>query len=195
MPTEFSEDAYRPLEAARVEALRSARVTYDASLIGRTMRDPRPPSPYLGLRHARVIGHGPETFSAAREALRSWRVQQRAGLGIRADGDALTEGTHAVLRIGLAVGGRRPIGLDAPARVVAVADQPALAGFAYGTLPGHPEEGEESFVLSLASDGTIRFTVTAFSRPAARLARLGGRVTTLVQHRMADRYLRALDER
>ena len=36
--------------------------------------------------------------------------------------------------------------LQAPCRVVYVIDEPDIRGFAYGTLPGHPESGEERFV-------------------------------------------------
>lgn len=68
---------------------------------------------------------------------------------------------------------------------------PDRAGFAYGTLPGHPESGEEAFVVSRAPDG-VRFTITAFSRPATWLARLGGPVTLLGQEYFTRRYLRAL---
>jgi uncharacterized protein (UPF0548 family) len=32
---------------------------------------------------------------------------------------------------------------DVPCRVVYVVDEPRRAGFAYGTLPGHPEIGGE----------------------------------------------------
>jgi uncharacterized protein (UPF0548 family) len=34
------------------------------------------------------------------------------------------------------------IGFKAPVRVVYVVDEPTRRGFAYGTLPGHPESGE-----------------------------------------------------
>ena len=36
-----------------------------------------------------------------------------------------------------------------PARVVYVVDEPARRGFAYGTLHGHPESGEEAFLVEL----------------------------------------------
>ena len=35
----------------------------------------------------------------------------------------------------------------APCRVVYVVDEPDRRGFAYGTLPGHAESGEERFVV------------------------------------------------
>jgi hypothetical protein len=35
-------------------------------------------------------------------------------------------------------------------------------GLAYGTLPGHPERGEESFVIELLDDGQVRVHIVAF---------------------------------
>ena len=55
----------------------------------------------------------------------------------------------------------------------AVTDQPEEYGFAYGTLPAHPEQGEEAFHVARRS-GRLVFTVTAFSRPRHPAARLGG---------------------
>ncbi|GAA4696164.1 DUF1990 domain-containing protein [Nocardioides conyzicola] len=80
-----------------------------------------------------------------------------------------------------------------PCRVAYVVAEPDRAGFAYGTLPGHPESGEERFLLTRLSDGRITFTVTAFSRPATRLARAGGPLTRSIQDRVSRRYLRAAD--
>jgi uncharacterized protein (UPF0548 family) len=53
-----------------------------------------------------------------------------------------------------------------------VVDEPHRFGFAYGTLPGHPESGEEAFVIDDTDQGVV-FQIVAFSRPAAALARLG----------------------
>jgi uncharacterized protein (UPF0548 family) len=72
-----------------------------------------------------------------------------------------------------------------------VIEEPDRRGFVYGTLPGHPESGEESFVLVRQSDGAVIFTVEATSRPASLLARLGGPVTRWVQAVATDRYLKA----
>lgn len=84
-----------------------------------------------------------------------------------------------------------PEAMRAPCRVVRIVDEPDRRGFTYGTLPGHPESGEESFVLEQGADGTITFTVTAISRPASLVARLGGPLTRIVQTAIADCYLRA----
>ncbi len=82
-------------------------------------------------------------------------------------------------------------GVVAPCRVVQVVDEPGRRGFAYGTLPGHPEQGEESFVVSREADGTVTFTVTAFSRPGNLLTRVGGSFARRTQDLFIGRYLRA----
>ncbi len=71
-------------------------------------------------------------------------------------------------------------------------DEPRRRGFAYGTLPGHPESGEEAFIVEQHDDDSVTFTITAFSRPATWLARLGGPLGRAVQDRVTARYLRAL---
>ncbi|MFC6343752.1 DUF1990 domain-containing protein, partial [Nocardioides hankookensis] len=81
--------------------------------------------------------------------------------------------------------------LRVPCRVVYVVREPDRVGFAYGTLPGHPESGEERFEVARAADGTVTFEVTAFSRPATMLARLGGPIGRAVQDRITERYLNA----
>lgn len=85
-----------------------------------------------------------------------------------------------------------PLRVPAPVRVVYLIAEPRRIGFGYGTRVGHPERGEESFVVFLDEDETVRIMITAFSRPATPLARLGGPVTRLVQHHYTERYLRAL---
>ena len=77
-------------------------------------------------------------------------------------------------------------------RVVYVVDEPRRRGFAYGTLPGHPETGEEAFVVELQEGDEVTFTITAFSRPASRLARAAGPVGRRIQGWATNRYLRSV---
>jgi uncharacterized protein (UPF0548 family) len=71
---------------------------------------------------------------------------------------------------------------------------PNRFGFAYGTLPAHPEQGEEAFHIESDVHGTVRFVVTAFSRPRHPLARIGSPVARQVQLRVTRRYLTSLAE-
>ena len=47
-----------------------------------------------------------------------------------------------------------PVQMVVPCRIVSVFKEVDSFGFAYGTLPGHPERGEESFVLERRDDAT-----------------------------------------
>ena len=81
----------------------------------------------------------------------------------------------------------------APCRVVYVVDEPDRRGFAYGTLPGHAESGEELFLVRYdPATENVYADVTAFSRHATWWSRLASPVTSLVQQIVTDRYLRAL---
>ena len=80
----------------------------------------------------------------------------------------------------------------AACRIVAVVDEPDRYGFAYGTLPAHPEEGEELFLVTRADDGTVRFEITVFSRPHDLLTRLGGPIARRVQQHASRRYLEGM---
>jgi uncharacterized protein (UPF0548 family) len=88
-----------------------------------------------------------------------------------------------------------PFGLfrvRAPARVVYVVDEPERKGFAYGTLRGHPENGEEAFLVEKRADDSVWLTIKAFSRPANRWWWLVYPVLRVTQEVFTRRYERAL---
>lgn len=171
------------LAPAAVAALESATLTYDE--VGAT-RGALPTAGYRTLRQVRVLSDGTE-WASVRDALLRWQVPDRAGLRVRASSARIGEGSVGVLSFGW---GR--VSVRAPVRVVYLEDQPEHCAFAYGTLPRHPEAGEERFALDRAPDGRITFTITAFSRPATMMTRVAGPVGRLVQSGMTSRYLRSL---
>lgn len=142
------------------------------------------PAGYHHVRAERVIGHGRAVFARAADALLSGGVQRRAGATVRLSESPLRDGTRFDMRLG-------PFGI--PCLVVWAERDDDHAGFAYGSLPGHPECGEERFALTLAPSGEVTFTITAFSRPGRWFTRLAGPLNRLVQKRMTARYLRTLD--
>jgi uncharacterized protein (UPF0548 family) len=117
----------------------------------------------------------------------SWQMHRCAGLTVHAAPGPIDVGTVAVLSLGVG-----PVAVRAPVRVVRVVAEPSRRGFAYGTLGGHPESGEESFMIDLGDDEAVTLTITAFSRPASLLARASGPVGTFIQSWITDRYLGAL---
>ncbi len=167
-----------------LEDLLGADLTY--AEVGGTRGD-LPPG-YQHLRRSLVVGVGVDCFREASTTLLEWEMHRRAGVSVRASSESVIEGAVAVLRLGWG-----PFGVNAPVRVVYVIDEEHRKGFAYGTLPGHPERGEEAFVVELRDGGEVAFTISAFSRPASLLARAGGPVGRAVQRWATHRYLHALD--
>jgi uncharacterized protein (UPF0548 family) len=82
--------------------------------------------------------------------------------------------------------------VKAPIRVVYLVDEQGRRGFAYGTLPGHPESGEESFVVEHRSDDSVWIVIRAFSRPSTWFYWLGYPVLRFMQARATRQYLRSL---
>ncbi|MFZ1175152.1 MAG: DUF1990 domain-containing protein, partial [Mycobacterium sp.] len=116
------------------------------------------PAGYDHLRHEAQIGTGVQRFEQAADAVMHWGMQRGAGLRVQASSDVVVLDAVVLVRMGF---------LPAPCRVVYVVDEPDIRGFAYGTLPGHPESGEERFVVRRDPDTSAVFAeVSAFSRPA-----------------------------
>jgi uncharacterized protein (UPF0548 family) len=85
-----------------------------------------------------------------------------------------------------------PFRVGAPVRVVYVIDAAARKGFAYGTLPGHPESGEEAWTLDRSGDGSVWLTIRAFSRPSSSWWWVVYPVLRIVQAIYTRRYENAL---
>ncbi|MHB1877019.1 MAG: DUF1990 family protein, partial [Streptosporangiaceae bacterium] len=144
------------------------------------------PAGYRQLTCSVPIGHGHQVFVGAGEAVCQWQVQLRAGLHVAASTPTAVPGAVVILGVGIG-----PLRLQAPCRVVYAVDESRRRGFAYGTLAGHPESGEEAFIVEHHDDDTVSFMVTAFSRPATRLAKIAGPLAAVVQRRITARYLRS----
>jgi uncharacterized protein (UPF0548 family) len=171
------------MSAATRDRLAAASLSY--SEVGATAAEL--PTRYRHLTRRVMIGSGQQVFADAAGAIAGWQVQLRAGLRVSASKPTAVVGTDAVLRLGIG-----PLRLSAPCRVVYTVDQPRRWGFAYGTLPGHPESGEEAFIVEYHNDETVSFTITAFSRPSTAMARLAGPAGYLIQDRITSRYLQSL---
>ncbi len=144
------------------------------------------PSGFRLDRWSRRIGIGDDAFERAVDALMGWKVHEGAGLAVAASGPA---------SIGMVVAMAAPLPagwVDVVCRVVDVVDLPQRKGFAYGTLPTHPEQGEESFTVAMAADGTVTLEIVAVSRPRQILARLCPPVARRLQVAATNRYFEAI---
>lgn len=145
------------------------------------------PAGYDHLVRSRTIGSGDAVFHAAAERLMGWDMHRSAGIDVRPTAPRAAVGARVLLRPGWGA-----LRIGAACEVVLVLDEPRRQGFAYGTLDGHPERGEELFCLERRDDDTVVLSITAFSRPAAWWAAAGAPAARWVQERVTQRYLRSV---
>lgn len=79
-----------------------------------------------------------------------------------------------------------------PVEVVAVVGKPGRSGFSYRTLPGHPVDGEEAFIVHRLGDD-VHLTIRSLTRAAVRQPwRVLYPLLLVAQRIVRRRYLRAL---
>jgi uncharacterized protein (UPF0548 family) len=178
----------RPSEevlGALLAAAKPAVLTYPQ--IGAT-RDAELPTGYRHDRYEAIVGEGQDALHRAAAALLSWKAHTGAGVEVFPEHSKVETDATVVLLL------HAGLWAPAPCRVVYVIDEPDRVGFAYGTLPGHPECGEVAFVLEREKGDRVRFVVRSFSRRVDPLARLGAPLARLAQTTVTRRYIRALAE-
>ncbi len=126
------------------------------------------------------VHHG---FEAARHGLERWAGHAAADIAIDAP-PPIAEGETVAMSIPVG-----PLSVTATARIVEVIDEPDRFGFTYATLPHHPEDGEESFIITRNVDGTCHYTVTAVWRTGTLTSRIVPPLTRFLQRRVIGRYL------
>lgn len=171
-------------------------VTY--APVGSTLEGEATPEGYRATKRDVVLGSGAEVFARVAAATMRWQIQRRSGIRVRiipATPAAGHVGDDARLEVGDVAVMRVPLWpFDVPCSVVATLDEPRRVGFAYGTLPGHPEAGEEAFIVEHGDDDAVVLRIRAFSRPASWIFRLGYPAVLLMQRIYTDRYARSLRE-
>ena len=162
---------------AFLDAQRALRFSYDA--VGAT-RDGDAPAGFAHDHSRQQLGRGAQTFAAACDAIHEWRMFPPPLACIEPAGIPIVSGEVA----GVIIRAGGVWWLNA-ARIVYVIDEPRRFGFAYGTLPGHAECGEERFLVEWLGDDTIWYDLRAFSQPRYWLARLGAPIVRALQRRFA----------
>jgi uncharacterized protein (UPF0548 family) len=153
-------------------------LTYSYPAVGATRHDAAPPG--FAVDHNRQrLGRGDDVFARACAALRGWRMFPAGWTAIEPRAPIVAGAVVGVLVRTLGVWWWNA------ARIVYVLDEPGRFGFAYGTLPGHAESGEERFLVEQRADGEVWYDLRAFSRPRHWLARLGHPLTRALQRRFA----------
>lgn len=113
------------------------------------------------------LGNGDALWEQAKDAIRQWIMFPASWAFIQPEHAPIIPGT--VVAMSARVCGLWWINA---CRIVYTLDEPHRFGFAYGTLPGHVEMGEEIFMVERMPDGTVRYVIKAFSRPRFWMARL-----------------------
>jgi uncharacterized protein (UPF0548 family) len=181
------------MSSARLQALLERSLTQSPTYpeVGGTRAavldgGPLPPG-YHHLRYQRLLGRGEDVFEAAAASVMSWGTHRGVGFQLAATSDVALEGATVAFGIG-----RGPLVLPASCRVVWTVDEPGRRGFGYGTLPRHPEDGEEAFVVSTDSAGRVWMELVAFSNPGRWYTRVAGFAVPVVQRFAVAAYARAV---
>lgn len=139
-----------------------AKLDFSYSAVGATAKVP--PAGYV-VDHTRIkLGSGEVIFEAAKSALRCWEHFYLGWVEASPTDTAIKAG-EVVAVMGRVLG----LWWLNACRIVYVVDEVGPItrfGFAYGTLPGHAESGEERFLIEWdRRDDDVWYDILAFSRP------------------------------
>ena len=159
-----------------------ARLPFSYAAVGATAETP--PAGYA-VDHTRIkLGEGEPVFRSAIVALRRWEQFHLGWVEAWSPNTPIKSG-EVVAVMGRAIG---LWWLNACRIVYVVDDSGPISkfGFAYGTLPGHVESGEERFLIEWdRGDNSVWYDILAFSRPNHFLTRLGYPFVRRTQKRFA----------
>jgi uncharacterized protein (UPF0548 family) len=152
----------------------------------------KPPSGYVVDRNRVRLGSGRATFERARQALKSWRMLQLGWVEPCWPDARLREG-ELVGTLARACG----LWVVNVCRIVYVKETASEVGdefsFAYGTLKGHVERGEERFRVEWQhADDSVWYEIVAFSKPGIWLSKVGYPYVRYQQRRFARNSLQVM---
>lgn len=148
------------------------------------------PVGYAVDRTSIALGNGREVFADARRGIEAWTQFDLGWCEAWPRSTPFRPGEVVAVAA-------RSMGMwwACAARIVYVVDETSgqgdaeamKFGFAYGTLPGHVERGEELFLIewNRATDA-VAYRILAFSRPRHPLARLGRPLVRRLQRRFRE---------
>ncbi len=144
-----------------------AALPFSYSPVGMTRDDVDAPSGWTEDTYRTVLGPGRDSFVRGTSLVRAWTMFAMPWIELHTPDAPIREGTI----VGVLA---RSAGLWCvnAARIVYVIDEPRRFGFAYGTLPGHVEAGEERFLIEHTPEDLVAYSIRAISKPRALLARV-----------------------
>ncbi len=142
------------------------------------------PSGYPINHHRIQIGNGADAFALAKNAIQNWTMYRLEWTRLYP--------AHTPIALGgvvCVVVNHRFCWSINPCRIIYVLEETGEIeryGFAFGTLPGHSEEGEESFTVEWnRADDSVCYELLSFARPHHILARIGFPFVGLFQRKFA----------
>ena len=157
-----------------------SKLDFSYSAIGAT--GSTPPSGFVVDRTRIKLGDGESVFRSAIAALQRWEQFQLGWVEAWPPDTPIKSG-EVVAVMGRVIG----LWWLNSCRIIYVVNESGPIhkfGFAYGTLPGHVESGEERFVIEWNQhDNSVWYDIVAFSRPNHLLIRLGYPVVRSTQKR------------
>jgi uncharacterized protein (UPF0548 family) len=151
-------------------------------------RGPTAPEGFHHGAHSEPIGSGAPTFERAADGLRRWIPQRCSGVDVHPT-DAPVEPGSVVTLVTRQAGAC----LMFSCRVHDVVEEPDRFGFTYVTLPGHPEQGWETFTVRRdPATGEVTFEIDVVWRPAILLSKLAGPFSQVLQRRATASYFEAM---
>ena len=157
-----------------------AKLDFSYSAVGASAATP--PAGFVVDRTRIQLGEGEAVYESASAALRRWDHFKLGWVDVWSP-ETPVEAGEVVAVMGRALG----LWWLNCCRIVYVVNETGPIrkfGFAYGTLPGHVESGEERFVIEWnQGDNSVWYDILAFSRPSQVLIRLGSPIVRRMQKR------------
>jgi len=136
-----------------------------------------------------VIGKGEDTWQAAKEVLNNWNHFPSKWTKIEPAEKGIFIGNNVSVLFRIF-----GIWFINSARIVYIIEEENKYGFAYGTLTGHIEKGEEIFYIERDETGTISYHIKAFSKPNNLLVWLGYPMARFFQRRFVRESMNQVKE-
>ena len=160
---------------------RQSKLTFSYAEVGAS-RSQQTPAAYAINPYKGRLGTGDEVFKRAVAAMRSWAMYRLSWTRLYWPDTPIKEGEVVAILA-------KHFGfwsLNA-CRIIYTFEEesnPRRFGFAFGTLPGHVEEGEERFSVELEGE-TVWYKLFAFARPKALMAKMAYPLVRSIQSRFA----------
>jgi len=149
------------------------------------------PAGYPVNHHRVQLGNGADIYERAKNALRNWTMYQTDWT--RLYPPKVPIAARAVVCVVVNHGFCWSLN---PCRIIYVSEEAEAVeryGFAFGTLPGHSEKGEERFTVEWRrEDDSVWYELLAFARPHHILAKIGFPFVGFFQRKFGEDSKRAM---